>query len=108
MGGRVPKVSGRTRGSSGTRQVNLALTASQEELVRLLVLRLREGGLEYEERVRGFVQDAPVPRYMHVDELDRRFGAIERRLVALEQSGREAAQPTADGVAEPGRLKRQG
>ena len=73
------------RRSPGTRQVNLALTAAQEELVRLLVLRLREGGLEFERRVREFVQEAPVPRYMHVDELDRRFGALERRILALEQ-----------------------
>ncbi len=69
----------------GTRQVNLALTATQEELVRLLVLRLRGGGVEYEARVREFVQEQPVPRYMHVDELDRRFGAIERRLLVLEE-----------------------
>jgi hypothetical protein len=74
------------RRSPGTRQVNLALTATQEELVRLLVLRLREGGLEFERRVREFVQEAPVPRYMHVDELDRRFGALERRILALEQA----------------------
>ncbi|HRY25030.1 MAG TPA: hypothetical protein P5558_11750 [Geminicoccaceae bacterium] len=66
--------------------MNLALTATQEELVRLLVLRLREGGLEFERRVREFVQEAPVPRYMHVDELDRRFGALERRILALEQA----------------------
>ena len=72
------------RRSVGTRQVNLALTPSQEEIVRLLVLRLREGGVEYEARLREFVQEPPAPRYMHVDELDRRFGAIERRLLALE------------------------
>lgn len=80
------------RRSPGTRQVNLALTATQEELVRLLVLRLREGGLEFERRVREFVQEAPVPRYMHVDELDRRFGALERRILALEQAVREPAE----------------
>jgi hypothetical protein len=78
--------------------VNLALTATQEELARLLVLRLREGGVEYEARAREFLEDPPVPRYMHVDELDRRFGAIERRLVALEhavgdKSAAEAAAP---------------
>ncbi len=72
--------------SAATRQVNLALTPAQEELVRLLVLRLREGGLEFEQRVREFVQETPVPRYMHVDELDRRFGALERRILALEQA----------------------
>ena len=75
----------RSKIAQGTRQVNLALTATQEELVRLLVLRLREGGVEYEARVREFVQDAPVPRYMHVDELDRRFGALERRVMGLEE-----------------------
>lgn len=75
----------RSKIAQGTRQVNLALTATQEELVRLLVLRLREGGVEYEARVREFVQDAPVPRYMHVDELDRRFGALERRVMMLEE-----------------------
>lgn len=72
--------------SSGTRQVNLTLTASQEEIVRRLVQRLREGGLEYEARVRWFISEAPLPRYMHVDELDRRFGAIERRLSRLEEA----------------------
>jgi hypothetical protein len=76
----------RGKRSPGTRQVNLALTASQEELVRLLVLRLREGGLEFEQRVREFVQEAPVPRYMHIDELDRRFGALERRILHLEET----------------------
>jgi hypothetical protein len=72
------------RQGSGTRQVNLALTRVQEEIVRLLVSRLREGGVEYEERLRSFIEEPPVPRYMHVDDLDRRFGAIDRRLLALE------------------------
>jgi hypothetical protein len=76
----------RTRRRTGdTQQVNLALTRSQEEIVRLLVQRLREGGVEYEARVRSFVEDPPQPRYMHVDELDRRFGAIDRRLLVLEE-----------------------
>jgi hypothetical protein len=91
---------------SGTRQVNLALTAAQEEIVRLLVLRLREGGVEYEERVRGFIQEAPEPQYMHVDELDRRFGAIERRLLALEarpMPPRGAQTGRADGAAQKNR-----
>lgn len=70
----------------GTRQVNLMLTPVQEELVRQLVQRLREGGVEYEIRVRDFVSDAPEPRYMHVDDLDRRFGAIERRFDAIERA----------------------
>jgi polyhydroxyalkanoate synthesis regulator phasin len=74
-----------SRSTQGTRQVNLALTPTQEELVRLLVLRLREGGVEYEQRGRDFVQEAPVPRYMHVHELDRRFGALERRILDLEE-----------------------
>ena len=69
----------------GTRQVNLALTHTQEEIVRLLVTRLREGGVEYEERLRNFVEQPPVPRYMHIDDLDRRFGAIERRLMTIEE-----------------------
>lgn len=89
---------------SATRQVNLALTAVQEELVRLLVLRLREGGVEFEERVRSFVQDPPVPRYMHVDELDRRFGAIERRLLLLEQT--RAGNGPVDGAAPVPRDRR--
>jgi hypothetical protein len=71
---------------ASTRQVNLMLTPAQEELVRQLVQRLREGGVEYETRVRDFVSDAPEPRYMHVDDLDRRFGAIERRFDAVERA----------------------
>jgi hypothetical protein len=78
-----------TKPSPGTRQVNLMLTSAQEKLVRLMVQRLREGGVEYEERVRLFVSEAPVPRYLHVDELDRRFGAIDRRFEALERQLRE-------------------
>ena len=71
---------------SSTRQVNLMLTPAQEELVRQLVQRLREGGVEYETRVRDFVSDTPEPRYMHADDLDRRFGAIDRRFDAIEQA----------------------
>jgi hypothetical protein len=82
----IREMAAAARRSPGTRQVNLALTPAQEELVRLLVLRLREGGFEFEWRVREFVQESPVPRYMHVDELDRRFGALERRLLVLEQA----------------------
>lgn len=74
------------RQAAGTRQVNLALTKPQEEIVRLLVTRLREGGVEYESRVRNFIEEPPAPRYMHVNDLDRRFGAIDRRLVALEEA----------------------
>ena len=70
----------------GTRQVNLKLTLAQEEIVRLVVQRLREGGLEFEARMRQFVSEPPIPRYMHIDELDRRFGEIERRLLKLETS----------------------
>lgn len=72
--------------SSRTRQVNLTLTSPQETLVRLLVQRLREGGVEFEARTQEFLAEEPLPRYMHVDELDRRFGAIERRLIQLEQA----------------------
>lgn len=72
--------------SSRTRQVNLTLTATQEKIVRLMVQRLREGGVEFEARAHAFVSEAPLPRYMHVDELDRRFGGIERRLLQLEQA----------------------
>jgi hypothetical protein len=71
---------------SGTRQVNLKLTIPQEEIVRLVVQRLREGGLEFEARMRQFVSEPPIPRYMHIDELDRRFGEIERRLGRLEKA----------------------
>jgi hypothetical protein len=67
-----------------TRQVNLKLTPSQEEVVRLLVKRLRETGFEFEARVRTFLSEPPMPRYMHINELDRRFGEIERRLLHLE------------------------
>ena len=82
----LTKVKPRMGKPVGTRQVNLMLTPAQEELVRQLVQRLREGGVEYETRVRDFVSDAPKPRYMHVDDLDRRFGAIERRFDVLERA----------------------
>jgi hypothetical protein len=89
------------KNAHGTRQVNLALTPSQEDIVRLLVTRLREGGVEYEERLRSFLEEPPVPRYMHIDDLDRRFGAIERRLEAVEEAfRREASLP---GSREPRR-----
>ena len=89
-----------TTRSSTTRQVNLTLTASQEQIVRLLVRRLREGGLEYEARVRSFVTEPPIPKYMHIADLDRRFGAIERRLIQLEQSlFGDAERVTLDGMA---------
>ena len=77
---------------AGTRQVNLKLTLAQEEIVRLVVQRLREGGLEFEARMRQFVSGPPVPRYMHIDELDRRFGEIERRLLRVEQLVSDALQ----------------
>lgn len=81
---------------AGTHQVNLALTRAQEEIVRLLVARLREGGVEYEERLRSFVEEPPVPRYMHIDDLDRRFGAIDRRILAIEEALQREASPPAD------------
>lgn len=77
----------------GTRQVNLALTRTQEEIVRLLVTRLREGGVEYEERLHSFVAQPPVPRYMHIDDLDRRFGSIERRLMTIEEQLQRQTAP---------------
>lgn len=77
----------------GTRQVNLKLTFAQEEIVRLVVQRLREGGVEFEARMRQFVSEPPVPRYMHIDELDRRFGEIERRLLRVEELVSVEAEP---------------
>lgn len=76
-----------------TRQVNLKLTSAHEDLVRLLVQRLRVGGIEYESRVRDFLMEAPAPRYMHVTELERRFGSIDRRLERLEERLRLAGLP---------------
>ncbi len=93
-----------TTRSHGTRQVNLKLTASQEEIVRLVVQRLREGGPEFEARVRWFFSEAPAPHYMHVDELDRRFGEIDRRLVRLEAEAeaiRHASLGADDAQDEP-------
>lgn len=102
-----------------TRQVNLKLTPSQEEVVRLLVKRLRETGFEFEARVRTFLSEPPTPRYMHINELDRRFGEIERRLLHLEMElgashnldepldGYEQPGPTADRAAIPAKPSRK-
>jgi hypothetical protein len=89
-----------TTRSNGTRQVNLKLTGTQEEIVRLVVQRLRAGGPEFEARVRWFFSEAPTPRYMHVDDLDRRFGEIDRRLARLETeiaADRDSSYAEAEG-----------
>lgn len=67
-----------------TQQVNLRLSATHAELVRLFVQRLREGGPGYEREIRLFLLPAYNPHYMTIDELDRRFGKILRRLETLE------------------------
>jgi hypothetical protein len=67
------------------RQVNLKLTAEQEKIVRSLVQRLREGGPSYQLLVRAFLLEKYEPRYMHIEELNLRFGRIESRLLELEQ-----------------------
>ena len=96
-----------TKRSPSTRQVNLMLTASQEEVVRLMVRRLREGGVEFEARVHDFLSEAPVPRYMHIDELDRRFGSIERRFSTIERRLLKLERPAA-GDRSPSRGKDAG
>jgi hypothetical protein len=70
---------------SQRRQVNLKLTPDQEEIVRALVQQLREGGPSYERLVRNFLLEKYEPRYMHISELNLRFGRIESRLLELEQ-----------------------
>jgi hypothetical protein len=67
-----------------TQQVNLRLSHEQAQLVRLLVQRLREGGPSYEREIHLFLLQPYTPRYMTIAELDRRFGAILRRIEALE------------------------
>lgn len=69
---------------SGSQQVNLRLSAKHAELVRLFVEWLREGGPSYEREVRRFLLQPYTPRYMTINELDRRFGEILRRIEALE------------------------
>lgn len=66
-------------------QVNLKLSPEQEEIVRELVHKLREGGPSYERLVRHFLLEGYEPRYMHIDELILRFGQLESRLCHLEQ-----------------------
>jgi hypothetical protein len=88
----------------GTRQVNLKLTEAQEEIVRLVVQRLREGGLEFEARMRQFVSEPPIPRYMHIDELDRRFGEVERRLLRLEKTMMPDIELGRGRVRDPSRV----
>ena len=67
-----------------TQQVNLRLSPQHAELVRLFVQRLREGGPSYEREIRLFLLPPYKPHYMTIDELDRRFGEILRRIEALE------------------------
>lgn len=72
---------------SDTQQVNLRLSAEHAQLVRLFVQRLREGGPSYEREVRLFLLQPYTPHYMTINELDRRFGEILRRIEALEAAG---------------------
>ena len=67
-----------------TQQVNLRLSPQHAELVRLFVHRLREGGPSYEREIRLFLLPPYEPHYMTIDELDRRFGEILRRIETLE------------------------
>lgn len=69
---------------SDTQQVNLRLSPEHADLVRLFAQRLREGGPSYQREVSHFLLQAYTPHYMSIDELDRRFGEILRRLEALE------------------------
>ena len=69
---------------SDTQQVNLRLSPEHADLVRLFAQRLREGGPSYQREVSRFLLQPYTPHYMTIDELDRRFGEILRRLEALE------------------------
>jgi len=69
---------------SDTQQVNLRLSPEHADLVRLFAQRLREGGPSYQREVSHFLLQPYTPHYMTIDELDRRFGEILRRLEALE------------------------
>jgi hypothetical protein len=69
---------------AGTQQVNFRLSPQHAELVRLFVQRLREGGPSYEREIRLFLLPPYEPHYMTIDELDRRFGEILRRIETLE------------------------
>jgi hypothetical protein len=69
---------------TSTQQVNLRVSAEHAQLVRLFVQRLREGGPSYEREVRLFLLQPYTPHYMTINELDRRFGEILRRIEALE------------------------
>jgi hypothetical protein len=80
-----------------TQQVNLRLSPKHAQLVRLFVQRLREGGPSYEREISLFLRPPYEPHYMTIDELDRRFGEILRRLEALEaQIGRASNQNRSD------------
>jgi len=86
---------------SDTQQVNLRLSPQHAQLVRLFVQRLREGGPSYEREARLVLLQPYAPHYMTIGELDRRFGAILRRIEALEAevdgaSTRERGERTSD------------
>ena len=70
---------------SQRKQVNFKLTPEHEEIVRSFVQKLREGGPSYERLARTFLLEKYEPRYMHIEELNLRFGRIESRLLDLEQ-----------------------
>jgi hypothetical protein len=80
-----------------TQQVNLRLSPAHVELVRLFVRRLRDGGPSYEREARLFLLQPHAPHFMTINELDRRFGEILRRIEALEaKAGSAATQPPED------------
>jgi hypothetical protein len=62
----------------------MRLSPDHAQLVPLFVQRLREGGPSYEREIRLFLLPPYKPHYMTIDELDRRFGEILRRVESLE------------------------
>lgn len=82
---------------SETQQVNVRLSPQHAELVRLFVQRLREGGPSYEREARLFLLEPYAPHYMTINELDRRFGEVLRRIEALEAKLRSAADDQSPG-----------
>lgn len=83
-----------------TLQVNLRLSPEHAQLVRLFVQRLREGGPSYEREVRLFLLQPYAPHYMTINELDRRFGEIMRRIEALEMEVGSASTQERPGVGD--------
>jgi len=79
----LPKLK-RGGGMTETQQVNLRLSPGHAELVRLFVQRLRDGGPSYEREARLLLLQPYAPHYMTINELDRRFGEVLRRIEALE------------------------